>query len=140
MFFQHPVIFRLFSLSDKVNTILKYLLYLDADTIVCDDLTPFYEVNLDGKWIAAVDGTGKLPPDARTGATLPLRGEPLPGHWNSPAAVFAESAALHSAAGVPVQAEPAGLVSAGFSASAAPAPSRFPHQCTPVFPSPGCRV
>lgn len=31
------------------------VLHLDADTIVCDDLTPFYDTNLDGKWIAAVD-------------------------------------------------------------------------------------
>lgn len=33
------------------------VLHLDADTIVCDDLTPFYDTNLDGKWIAAVDET-----------------------------------------------------------------------------------
>lgn len=33
------------------------VMHLDADTIVCDDLTPFYDTNLDGKWIAAVDET-----------------------------------------------------------------------------------
>lgn len=31
------------------------VMHLDADTIICDDLTPFYDTNLDGKWIAAVD-------------------------------------------------------------------------------------
>ena len=31
------------------------VMHLDADTIICDDLTPFYDTNLDRKWIAAVD-------------------------------------------------------------------------------------
>lgn len=31
------------------------VLHMDADAIVCYDLTPFYDTNLDGKWIAAVD-------------------------------------------------------------------------------------
>ena len=31
------------------------VLHLDADTIICDSLDPFYDVNLEGKWVAAVD-------------------------------------------------------------------------------------
>lgn len=33
------------------------VLHLDADTIICDDLTPFYETDLSGKWIGAVEET-----------------------------------------------------------------------------------
>ena len=33
------------------------VLHLDADTIICDDLHPFYDTDLTGKWIGAVQET-----------------------------------------------------------------------------------
>lgn len=36
---------------------VKKVIHLDADTIVCDDLTEFWETNVTGKWFAACEET-----------------------------------------------------------------------------------
>ena len=56
-------------LKVRYPSILKVdrVIHLDTDTIVCDDLTPFWETNVEGKWFAAcVERHGSYRPFGET--------------------------------------------------------------------------